>query len=280
MNPADLPQQLAAYADGELDPATRAEIETLLAQQPEARAAVERWQALRRSARRAVDGESVPAGLETRLRANLRAPQHPRRAPRVYRLGLSGLAVAAALVLAFFVWPAGAAGTSVKACDFARVYRRCAVEHRHDPFAVRGDKPCNRMGKLCGQCSMKCKLPDVAACGRYQLDGGCNCSPCEGLRVVHAYFRANDDPNAVVSVFATDNRIKLCGANGVACPCCVQGEHEYRGGTDGDVSVVGWRDGTHTYVLVGRMTPKELVHLAEGLPAVALPRLDTPPPAP
>ncbi len=280
MKPADLPQYLAAYADGELDPATRAEVETLLAEQPEARAAVQRWQALRQAARRAVEHEPIPAGLEARLRANLRAARHPKRAPRVYRFGLSGLAVAAALMLAFFVWPAGAAGTPVKACDFARIFRHCAIEHRHDPYAVRSNKPCERMGKLCGRCSMNCAMPDVAACGRYQLDGGCDCSPCEGLRVVHAYFRANDDPNAVVSVFATDCRIKLCGVNGVACPCCVQSEHDYHGGTDGDVSVVGWREGTHTYVLVGRMPPKELVHLAEGLPVAALPRLNAEPNTP
>ena len=79
--------------------------------------------------------------------------------------------------------------------------------------------------------------------------------------------------------------MKLCGMAGKTCGncggCCKKSgakkagaEREYRGDSDGDVSVIAWHEGGHSYVLASRMPVTELVHLAEGLPLAMLPPFD------
>ncbi len=267
MNPSEMRKHLAEYADGELDPAQRAEIEAHLAQDPASRADVARWQALRQCAHRALVSEPVPRGLEDRVRANLQASRRV-RSRRLYRLGLPGLAVAAAVVLALFVWPGSeAAATNVQVSGFASVYRRCAVERRHDTLNVRGDGGCKTLAELQAEAPLAAGLPDIPSHG-YRLDGACWCGPPEckecGARVLHAYFRRSDDPNDVVSAFAVDCAITLCTCGGTPCPGCQRGTAEFRDGTDGDVSLVCWKRQKISYVLAGRMPREELTKLAQG----------------
>jgi anti-sigma factor RsiW len=271
MNPTELRQHLAEYADGELAPALRTEIETLLAGDPAARAEVERWQALRRCAQRALASETLPAGLADRVRTAIHA-QSAVRLPRLYRLGLPGLAVAAAVVLAFFIWPKGAEATSVPASSFAAIYRKCAVEHRHDSL-VRGPNGSPTLAGLRAAAPLVAGLPDLTA-GGYRLDGACRCGPREckdnGAKVVHVYFRRSDNENDVVSAFAVQCRLKLCARDGSPCRGCkCAGVRPYRGDQDGDVSLVSWTDHGVSYILVGRMPQEMLTKLAEG-PALAV----------
>lgn len=283
MNPADLRTHLAAYADGELASPALEEVEAHLAKDAGARAEVQKWQALRHSANRAVTNEPVPAELEARIRAGLRKSA-PRRSPRIYRLGYSGLAVAAAVALAFFIWPAGAAATSVKACGFAKVYRACAIKKHHDTLNARAGLEWDVFAKLDQNGSFEnvrqnadftCALPDLCTTGTYRLEGGCQCAPADGIRVVHAYFRCTAEPFNVVSVFAVDKRIQLCGEDGSACPGCKAHGREYHTAKDGNVTLVAWDHNDHSYVMCcGRLTREQIIDLSNRLDVAVFAHLD------
>ena len=276
MNPFEMRKHLAEYADGELDPAQRAEIDAHLAQDASGREDVARWQALRQCAQRALVSEPVPRGLEARIRTNLRASRRV-RSRRLYYFGLPGLAVAAAVVLALFVWPgSGQAAPNVPVSGFANVYRHCAVEHRHDGLTVRRNTGCKTLAELQAETPLAAGLPDITSHG-YRLDGACWCGPPEckkcGARVLHVYFRGSDDPNDVVSAFVVSCPIKLCNCGGKPCPGCQHGTSEFHDGTDGDVSLVSWTRQKVSYVLAGRMPQEELTKLAVGTMTPASPRL-------
>jgi hypothetical protein len=262
MNANELRERLAAYADGELDSATRADVEQLLAVDAAAREEVERWQALRRAVQHAVRSQPVPVGLEARVRQRLEAAR-PGVRSRIYRLGFSGLAVAAAAVFAFLYWPQGASATPVRTADFARIYRQCAVAHRHDGFHVRDAAGGAGLAAVSKQAAFTCRMPDLAASGDYRLDGACACSPAN-VRVVHAYYRSKVEPQNVVSAFAVDRPMRLCNCSGAPCPCC-RGRRQYYVGHDEDVTLVAWQDGRREYVLAARMDEQQLRSLADDL---------------
>lgn len=267
MNPTDMREQLPEYADGALDAAQSAAVEAYLAAHPEARAEVERWRALRGSAHRSLQSVPVPAGLHERVQAALEAER--RGAGRgwltIYRLGVPGLAAAAVVVALVALWPGGARATPVDAEGFARLYRLCAVDHRHDALGLRGCRCCEAAGKLKTCAGFACQVPDLGRCGRYRVDGACRCSPAKGLRVVHAFFRYEDDPRRVVSVFAVDRAIELRarGVTSTGCrtPC---GRHYHTAEAD-EVHVAAWDEGAGSVVLVSEMSRPDLVRLVEEL---------------
>ncbi len=265
MTPAEVRQHLAAYADGELPPAVRAEVETALAAAPKLRAEAARWQALRRAVGRTVQSEMVPAELAERIRAGLAAngatpPVHPHG--RVHRLGLAGLSAAAVLALALFIWPRGAQATSLDVRGLAKIHRTCAQEHRHDTLRVRGCAPGTACQKIKARAGFAGDVPDATACGEYSLDGACQCSPARGVRAVHIYYRSKQAPERVLSVFAVDRGLELATPGG-PCPRCNCGQRSYRRGTDAGVTLVGWQQDGRSYVLVGPLPEPELVRLAD-----------------
>lgn len=273
MTETELHRRLAEFADGEVDPRTREQLAAQCAIDAQARAEVRRWQALRRCTHRVLCSEQVPAGLAERILSEVRGPRLE-RGPRFFRAPLlrvgAPLAAAAAVAFAVFVVaPRYAAATPVKACDFARVYRACALEGRHDPFRVRGAQDgAGALDTLRGHARFPCKLMNVAEHSGYRVDGGCTCSPCSGLKVVHAYFRAADDPNEVISAFVMERRVKLCGPDGSACPGkagCPRKGRNYHTASDGEVTVVSWDEADRTYVLVSRADGADLVGLADSL---------------
>lgn len=267
MNPAELRQRLLEYADGELNPAECAEVEAYLRDHPAERVAVERWRALRQCARRVLDTEAVPEGLADRVRARVTSARG-RHSARWYRLGASGLAAAAVLVLAVFMWPRGAQATSIQVSGFAAVHRRCALERRHDTFNVRTGEASGALRQLQAVEPLARQLPNLTAAG-YQLDSVCRCGPPEcrgcGARVLHACFRRSDDQDVVVSSFVVDRSVQLCAADGSHCSKCQRGGRCFRCGTDGDITVVGWSDGRTSYLLAAHMPRHELIRLAEKL---------------
>jgi hypothetical protein len=113
--PADSPfheEELAAYADGGLDPARRAVIESALAASPELRALLDE----QRRAITAVRAANLETHAPMTLRERLAAPPRPAPARRQWRLGwVAGIAsaLAAIALLAVFVLPSGAGGPSV-----------------------------------------------------------------------------------------------------------------------------------------------------------------------
>lgn len=287
MTPSEARDLIPAYADGELDAARRTALEGHLAADPGLRAEVQHWQALRRCAQRGISATTVPDGLAERVRARLRAKADvPRRRPRVYRLGLSGLAAAAALVAGVTLWPRGAVARPVEARGFADIHRVCALLNHHDTLGVRGGQaqadfaPTDggvAVARLRTRAAMTGAVPDLSRRG-LQLVGACTCSPCPELRVVHAYFRS--EQGEIISVFAADGPIALCAA-GRVCPCCTHGERRYRSSCEGEVSVVCATVNNSSFVLVGTgRGARGLMDLAEGLPLVALPQVGGAAPAP
>ncbi len=104
------PELLAAYADGELDSATRARIDAWLNQHPEARAELEAQQRLSRHNQRLWRASAGPSPSEAswlrlfaRVQTALAAPPQPApaRRPRLLRFAIP--AVTAAAVLAVLV---------------------------------------------------------------------------------------------------------------------------------------------------------------------------------
>ncbi len=259
MDPAELRQHLAQYADGELDPTTAQEVERLMASDPEARAEVERWRALRQSAGRVLTNTAVPARLETRIRAGIRA-RRGSAGPRLLRFGAPGLAVAAVVLLAFTFWPRGASATAVEACDFARIYRNCAM-HGHDTLGVNGGPTRKTVAQLRNENPHAGEIPDLSVAG-YELVGACTCPPAPNVRVVHAYFRHCAEGN-IVSSFSIACQIHLCN-QGQPCKCACQDNHVYRCANDGPVTLICWSECGHSYVLAcGKLTREQLVELAE-----------------
>ncbi|MEW6198724.1 MAG: zf-HC2 domain-containing protein [Planctomycetota bacterium] len=287
MTPSEARDLIPAYADGELDAARRNALEGHLAADCDLRLEVQRWQGLRRCTQRGISTTTVPDGLAERVRARLRAEAgRPRYHPRVYRLGLSGLAAAAALVAGVTLWPRGAVARPVEARGFADIHRVCALLNHHDTLGVRGGQaqadfaPTDggvAVARLRTRAAMTGAVPDLSRRG-LQLAGACTCSPCPELRVVHAYFRS--EQGEIISVFAADGPIALCAA-GRVCPCCTHGERRYRSSCEGEVSVVCATVNNSSFVLVGTgRGARGLMDLAEGLPLVALPQVGGAAPAP
>jgi hypothetical protein len=98
-NPAPTPAELAAWADGELDPATAGRVEAWLADHPEAAPDAESWRRLVQLYRDHAAPDPSPVAWQTtlaRIEIGLDAP--PRR-PLAWRLRLVAALTAAAAVL-------------------------------------------------------------------------------------------------------------------------------------------------------------------------------------
>ncbi len=265
MTPGEVREHLAAYADGELPVEVRTAIEAALTSTPELRAEAECWRALRRATNRIVQNEVVPPELAERIRAGLAAGDASpavRRPGRVYRLGLAGLSAAAVLVLALLIWPRGAQATSLDVRGLAKIHRTCAQEHHHDAVGVRGCAPGMACQKIKARAGFAGDVPVVTACGEYNMEGACQCSPARGVRAIHIYYRSKQAPERVLSVFAVERGLELATSGG-PCPNCNCGQRKYRRGTDAGVTLVGWQQGGRSYVLVGSLTELELVRLAD-----------------
>lgn len=271
MNPADLRKHLAEYADGELPETLRGSIEARLAADRDARDEVERWQALRRCAGRALDSEPVPPGLEARIRATLRVHSSPGRR-RVLHLGTSGLAVAAALLLTVFVWPQGAEATSIGAAYLADQHRASALTRRADLFGVRRGmswKKFDRLrkegdfGQIAAHASFRCRVPSMLAQG-YRLQGACEYVRGDRTRVVHAYFRCLEAGGNTMSLFVMDRCVRLCSEGGKPGHCCHGDRREYHVARHGKYTLIAWVQDGRTYVLCcGIAEPEDLVRMAD-----------------
>jgi anti-sigma factor RsiW len=265
MNASELPELLAAYADDALDAPARAAVEAHLAAHPEDRAVVERWQALRQATTRVLHATPTPAGLADRVRANLRREPRPRRSLHL-RLArwAPGVAAAAVLIGAVVLWPRGAAATSIDPDDFAQIYQRCALRNGHDAFQLAGSLPNDLAARIGDKAPFRCELPCAAPAG-FEVAGACACSPERGVRTMHIFFRAVDNPERVISVFATERPVSLRGRSH-SCAKCAGGCRAYEGTQcAGGSALVTWCDQRHRYVVVGAASQKDLIQIADHL---------------
>jgi anti-sigma factor RsiW len=266
MNPAELRDLLAAYADGELESDLRLKVDQHLAAHPELRITVERWQALRACTRRVIEQTSVPPGLTERIQARLRElPQEEARPrPHFFRLGLSGVAAAAVVLLGFTLWTRGATNT-VDAARLAQIYDSCAVRARHDTFRLRAGSGVSddMLKSLRSRAAFACAMPSASPEG-FAVDGACECSPTSDVRTIHLYFRCPRDPQRVVSVFAMDKPVTL-RSQGTQCAGCQGAKRSYLGTHSGNVTLVYWQDQQYSYALAAALPQQELVQIADGL---------------
>lgn len=268
MNCEQASEHSAVYADGEADASLQTALAAHLSACPRCRAEVERWQALRRCAQRAMTSEVLPTGLQTRLVARLR--RRPallgQRALRLF----GTMSAAAAIILAVTFWPRTAGAKTVVADKFAEIYQMCAVDHRHDGQHVRGLSLAEARAKLAQCLRSRVLVPDLSAHG-YKLDGACRCFHVDNVRVVHAYYRAVDDASRVVSVFSVDCCLSLA-----RCENCERGvchgkcprQRLYQEAAAQDVLVLKWNDGAATYALCGALARDELYSLADSVDPV------------
>lgn len=283
MNPADLPTKLAAYADGELSPGERAVLEARLADEPALRGAVQRWQALRRAARRAVMQEPVPAGLAARLAADLHALRRVRR-PRILRLGLSGLAAAAVLMFAAVLWPTQNAGASTLAASFLcerHLNNACAAAI--DTLGVRGDHPTAEYDArddvtpdfdcVSQRASFPCKVPCLMKFG-YKLRGATEYRRDDGTLIIHAHYLCKR-AGQVMSMFVINRPLDLKAEQSQCRPGCQTAKRRYHVAQCEKITMVSWTEGQRTYVLCcGKANGQELAQLADQLtiePPAAMP---------
>lgn len=256
------PERLEAYADGELAPTERAEVEAALRGDPRAAATVAWWRGLRAACKRSLDAEPVPTAFATQLQRSLSAQRVILRR-RILRLGVPGLA-AAALFLVISLWPRPAEGTPVDPRGFAAIHDQCAVHSRHDTLGVRSMPPGTCVSKLKCKMPFACCVPNLATCGKYHVDGGCTCSPASGMKVVHVYFRADEAPDVVISAFSIDRPIKFAARpKGESVTAC--GGRQVKAGEDelGNISMVVWKRAEGSYVLAARLPEAQLRQLAD-----------------
>jgi hypothetical protein len=273
MNETEIRNKLPLYADGELSPADTAEVETYLRNNPAAQAEVAACQKLRLVVGRVLTTESIPVGLEDRLRSHLRGLRVV-RGPRVFRLGLSGLAAAAVLMLTFFLWPEGtpaSAAGGAAATFFTDHHWEAAYEDHPDDLGVRDGRDWEEFDRtkcsgcckrLCSKTPFPCSLPDMSAMG-YRLQGA-TVFRLKDDRVVQAYFRCADEVGSMFSIFVVEDELRLFDRAGKPVSVLEGKTRVYNGGRCGKFSVVSFVADGQTYILCcGKATPEQLVAMAD-----------------
>ncbi|WP_374333869.1 anti-sigma factor [Aestuariivirga sp.] len=236
---------LHAYADGELSPEQRAEVEALMARDPEAARKVADWKRQRELLKTAFDGvldEPVPA----RMSATLRRPAGP---PRVS----PWLAMAAAVLLllcgGLAGWflkgeqPAAMADLGREALEAHSVF---AVEVRH-PVEVKGDDKDHLQAWLSKRVGTAFTVPDLTEQG-YALLGGRLLSGEEGPAAMLMY---EDQKGQRLSV--------LLASPGTDMETALKVEEQ------GKLIACTWQDGKLAVAVAGEMARDPMMALAKAV---------------
>lgn len=268
MNSNDRHELLARYADGELEAPERNALESELAGSAEERAVVERWQALRRCAKRAVAGDALPAGLAGRVREAVTADRAFSNS-RVYRLVSVFAAAAAVLLLAVFYSSRGSigpgtavAGMTIDAERFAQIYSHCAKEH-HESVALNKYCPVAAQELMDETCrDYRVLVPNLTQQG-WDLYGICKCFPKNGpVAGMHVYYRSRDPQPRYLSFFSANRCIDIAGCGKQVC---CETQRTYQSAAAAGVNVVKWSEQGGCFVLAGEIKVDELEKLAAGV---------------
>ena len=267
----DLHEQLARYADNELNAQERSELGAQIAGSPELAAEVERWKALRCCAGRAMRECCVSPDFEARLRDKV---NHAGSfsGGRVYKIA-TFLAAAAAIVL-FVVFrgdgPNGAGLGVAQAgvlspAQIARVFESCAKTHHE---GVKLESCCTKAAEakaLQGCNGYKIVVPDLSQLG-YKLAGMCRCLDDTGVPALHVYYQNESDPQELLSVFSISRCTPLTGC---AKSHCGETQRDYEVTTIHGVSVLRWDERGGHFALAGELKPEVLEKLAVGVQVAA-----------
>ena len=269
-------EQLARYADNELEAQERAALEARIAGSPELAAEVERWKALRCCAGRAVKDCRVSPGFEARLRdkVNLAGSFS---GSRVYRISTVLAAAAAILLLAIFArnrpngaGPGVAQAGALTPAQFVGVYESCAKKHHE---GVKLESCCTKEAEalaLQGCNGYKIVVPNLEPLG-YKLKGMCRCLDETGVPALHVYYECEAHPELLLSVFSISRCTPLSGC---AKSHCCDTQRDYERTTIHGVSVLRWDERGGHFALAGELKPEALEKLAAGVQIAAA----TPPP--
>jgi len=246
----------------------RAPVEAHLAECQKCRTEVERWQALRRCAQRAVASEALPAGLEQRLRQRLHTQSRTARR-RLFTFVGTGLAAAAVIMVALLLYlPGGGGGAvalaaiDVSAEDFAQIYRKCAMAGHRDSHNCRGMSAQDATEFLARELGFKPLVADLSAHG-YVLEGACECFPVRDVRMIHVRYRSQDTQDQFVSLFSANRRIRLKACSRCRGKCGHgQAERSYEVAQAGQVNVLKWDAQRRSFALCSQMEQEELLELA------------------
>ncbi len=286
MTQAERDNLIAAYADGELHGAQLVEFEARLANSPEVQAEVEAIRALRRAARRTLNGSAPAARLRERVLASIAAERAAelRRTGRVYRY-VTGLAAAVLLVLVAYPLLSrnsdpGSAGqddpsrrlTSINPGVFIHLHRTCFGSPNHDALNAAGEPVHATRRRLSEQFQFAIALPDLDDNG-YEVYGACECELTEResnepgepsrLRSVHVYYVHRGTTDFPVSFFSVSERVRVPG-----CFSQVRKERrrrEYEELRQDGVTLLKWDEGEASYVVCSRLEDIQLRPLADSV---------------
>lgn len=268
MNCSQAKSHLEVFADGELTGNLQQAVDAHVSTCTTCGDVVGRLQALRRCARRSLEGVAIPAGLADRVVAGLGGA---RRKAQYRTRALVPLAMAAAVLLGVFLWtnPSGTTDTSpplialtVTPADFARIYRNCALDYNHDSEEAKGQCPESTRERLSKTLAFRPLMPDLSN-RHFRLAGACRCAPMRDAGALHAYYTTDDPTPTTISFFTLDQPVRLVG--GVPMLAERRLRRSYVQGADDCVNVVTWGEGGASYAVCGLLSAPELCDLAESV---------------
>lgn len=255
MNLTDAKKLAPIYADGELAPTERRELERIMAVSPEIQADVSRWRELRQRVNDALRSEPVPAGLALRVESRLAAERL-----RVHRLRalpiVSVLGAAAAVGLAVFIWPSPAASSSLSPERFAKAFEMCG-KGGHNTLNISNDELAARR-ELDALRPYAVAVPDLRSDG-YFVHGACECVGHGEFNVTQVGYATHESQPHYLSLFSLDKRYALEPA---ANPTQLHAARNYQFAQVGGVGVLEWTESGGTFVIAGEMPATQLTELA------------------
>lgn len=275
--------QLAAYADGELDPSQHVQVEKLVSASREAATQVEQTRGLRHALHRALTESDPPLGLRAAVLSRLAAERSSQKS-RVWKLAAAWTFAAAAVFWLTLtatgpdfwsrprVAPPPIAAHDVSVTEFVRSFVACETTPMPgacDEYRVAGKSvaDANRLLRTL-QVFPKpnCVLPDLTESG-FALAGVSAGGSSNDVAVLEAIYR--NDAAAPLAFFISSRLLNITtGAAAVATREFSDRRYQVATLRD-DLVIVKWDDSYCSFVLCGRMPAERLLAIAAGMDPIS-----------